>query len=345
VPAPAEPRDIRRRHRGATRLAVAAAVAALTLAACVGADPGGPATSPAPAATGAAADGCDTTNLPGWPRPGQVTTSGIIPVLASSERLVGESRLLFALVDDENRPIANEDLQVEIGFFDLCADPATPTEVLAPTFAWGITGLTGFYAVTPTFDRPGTWGAAVAVVDPATGEATGAKLQFTVAEDGTTPRVGEPAPAVRTPTLADVGGDVRRISTDPQPEPAFYETSLEEALAAGEPFLLGFVTPAFCTSAQCGPTIDVIKDAVAEAPIRVVIVEPYELAWDGVRLEPVLENEAFVPVEAADAYGIPTEPWLFLVDRDGNVAGSYEAVVGEQELVDAIRSVTASAGG
>ena len=311
------------------------------MAGCAAGSSGGPPGLPtAPAATGAVSGECDTTSLPGWPRPGQVTTSGIIPVLASSERLVGESRLLFALVDDQNRPIANEDLEVEIGFFDLCADPATPTQVLAPAFSWGITGLTGFYAVTPTFPRPGTWGAAVAVVDPATGEATGAKLQFTVAEDGTTPRVGEPAPAVKTPTLADVGGEVRRISTDPQPEPSFYETSLDEALAAGEPFLLGFVTPAFCTSAQCGPTIDVVKDAVAEAPIRVVVVEPYELAWDGVRLEPVLENDGLVPVEAADAYGIPTEPWLFLVDGDGNIAASYEAVVGKQELVDAIRSLT-----
>ena len=317
-------------------------LAALAVAGCVAADPGGTQATPTPptAPAGSPAGECDTTALPDWPRPGQITTSGIIPVLASSERLVGESRLLFALVDDQNRPIANEDLQVEIGFFDLCADPANPTQVLAPTFAWGITGLTGFYAVSPTFDHPGTWGAAVAVVDPATGDATGAKLQFTVAEDGSTPSVGEPAPAVRTPTLADVDDQVRRISTDPQPEPSFYEMSLDDALAAGDPFLLGFVTPAFCTSAQCGPTIDVIKDAVAEAPIRVVVVEPYELAWDGVRLEPVLENDAFVPVEAADAYGIPTEPWLFLVDGDGRIAASYEAVVGQQELVDAIRTLT-----
>ena len=315
-------------------------LAVLALAGCAAATPGSPPPSTDPAQPGSTAAECDTTALPGWPRPGQVTTSGIIPVLASSERLVGESRLLFALVDDQNRPIANEDLQVEIGFFDLCADPATPTQVLAPTFAWGITGMTGFYAVTPVFDKPGTWGAAVAVVDPATGEATGAKLQFTVADEGSTPRVGDPAPSVRTPTLADVGGEVRRISTDPQPEPSFYETSLDEALAAGEPFLLGFITPAFCTSAQCGPTIDVIKDAVAEAPIRTVVVEPYELTWDGVRLQPVLDNEAFVPVEAADAYGIPTEPWLFLVDGEGRVAASYEAVVGQQELVDAIRSLT-----
>jgi hypothetical protein len=49
-------------------------------------------------------------------------------------------------------------------------------------------------------------------------------------------------------------------------------------------------------------------------------------------------------VEAANVYGIPTEPWLFTIDRDGLITGSFEAVVGEQELVDAIRAVTASPG-
>ncbi|NTU81180.1 MAG: multidrug effflux MFS transporter, partial [Chloroflexales bacterium] len=41
-----------------------------------------------------------------------------------------------------------------------------------------------FYVTTPTLAQPGPWGAAVAVRDPATGVATGAKLQFTVSEGG-----------------------------------------------------------------------------------------------------------------------------------------------------------------
>ncbi len=86
------------------------------------------------APAGTAQAGCDTGVFPGWPMPGQITTSGIIPVLASSEKLVGQGRLLFALVDDQNRPIADETLEVEMGFFDLCADPATATEVLTPAF-------------------------------------------------------------------------------------------------------------------------------------------------------------------------------------------------------------------
>jgi hypothetical protein len=304
----------------------------LAVVACTPA--GGPPRAPGAGPSGAAAGSpvaCGANGFAGWPKPGQITTSGIIPVLASSEKVAGKSRLLFVLVDELNRPIANENLEVEIGFFDLCADPAAPTEILAPTFAWGIAGERAFYVVTPEFARPGPWGAAVAVRDPATGATTGAKLQFTVSESGFGPRIGDAAPSLKTPTLADVGGDVRRVSTDPQPDPAFYETSLDDALAAREPFLLAFVTPAFCKSAQCGPTIDVVKAAVKSAPIRVVAVEPYQLVYQDGRLKPVLED---------GNYGIPTEPWLFVVGADGTIASSFEAVVGQEELAGAIRAVT-----
>ncbi len=54
----------------------------------------------------------------------------------------------------------------------------------------------------------------------------------------------------------------------------------------------------------------------------------------------MLEDGSFVPVEAANVYGIPTEPWLFVVGADGVITSSFEAVVGDQELVDAIRAVT-----
>jgi len=330
---------------GRARALAAALAVATALAACTSAGEPAWTAAPTPAATSAGASAgpasaCDDGTFPGWPKPGQVTTSGIIPVLASSEKLVGPSRLLFALVDDQNRPIADDTLEIEIGFFDLCADPATPTEIVTPGFEWGVAGQRAFYVTTPTLTQPGPWGAAVAVRDPATGVTTGAKLQFTVSEGGFGPRVGDPAPPVKTLTLADVGGDVRRISTDPTPEPSFYETSLDDALAAKEPFLLAFITPAFCKSAQCGPTIDVVKQAVEAAPIRVVAVEPYQLVYKDGRLQPVLQDGNFVPVEAAIVYGIPTEPWLFVVGADGMIAGSFEAVVGDQELADAIRAVT-----
>jgi hypothetical protein len=317
-------------------LAVAAIVAGCGATAAPPTTPG-----PTRAATpSGSASACESGMFPGWPMPGQVTTSGILPLLASSEKLVGQSRLLFVLADNANRPIADETLEVEIAFFDLCADPAAATETVTPGFTWGIVGQHAFYVATPELTQPGPWGAAVTVRDPATGATTGAKLQFSVSAGGFGPRVGDTAPAVATLTLADREGDVRRISTDPTPEPAFYETSLDDALAAKEPFLLAFATPGFCKSAQCGPTLDVVKAAVKAAPIRVVAVEPYELVYGDGRLQPVYQDGNFVPVEAANVYGIPTEPWIFVVGADGTIASSFEAVVGEQELAEAIRAVS-----
>ncbi len=312
---------------------------AVVASACSGGSVGPPssaASSVAPAGSDAAA--CDTSNLPGWPKPGQVTTSGVIPVLASSQRVAGASRLIFALIDDQNRPLGGPDVHLSVAFYDLCADAATPTQTVESLFAWGIEGQRGFYIANVTLGRAGTWGAAATMTD-ANGKQATARLQFDVADRGTTPALGDPAPSVKTPVLSDVGGDVRRISSDPNPNPAFYQVSVDQALARKTPFVLAFATPAFCKSAECGPTLDRIKQVVAQNPILVINVEPYELTYANGRLQPVLQNGSFVPVAATNSYGIPTEPWIFVIDASGKIAASFEAVVASDELAAAIRKV------
>ena len=70
----------------------------------------------------------------------------------------------------------------------------------------------------------------------------------------------------------------RSISTDAKPDPAFYQTSVADALAAHKPFLLVFATPKFCASAQCGPTLEQIKPIAAAHPeVTFINVEPYQL--------------------------------------------------------------------
>lgn len=320
------------------RFAIVGLLASALLAACAGKVNTQP--TPVTAAASPGAPGgttCDTDALPGWPKAGQVTTSGIIPVLASSQKVVGKSRLVFSLIDQANKPVASPDIHLLMAFFDLCASPTTPTETLAPVFAWGIVGEHGFYIATPTLTSAGTWGVAISATD-ASGKQTGAKLQFSVAERGTTPAIGDPAPSTRTPTLADVGGDVKKISSDPNPDPALYGESVDQALAAREPFVLAFATPAFCKSAECGPTLDMVKTAVRINPIRAINVEPYQLTYASGRLQPILKNGDFVPVEATDVYGIPTEPWIFVIGASGKVVASFEAVVAPKELAAAIKA-------
>jgi len=264
-----------------------------------------PGTSAAPA-SGAPASACDTSNLPDWPKPGQITTTGQVPVIASSQLAVGRSRFLFTVIDDQNRPIAAPDLRADLAIYDLCADPATPTQTLTAPFTWGIEGLRGYYVAYPSFIHAGTWGTAIVFTGPG-GSQGGGKLQ-------------------------------RRISSDTNPNPDFYRASVDAALAAGEPFVLVFATPSFCVSSQCGPTLQLIKDVAATGPkITVINVEPYQVQFDGTRLRPVLDTNGNIqPVAAAEAYGLPTEPWVFVVDRGGRVVASFEAVVSRSELTTAI---------
>ena len=135
----------------------------------------------------------------------------------------------------------------------------------------------GLYILDADLPEAGTWGAEIHTQAPGGPEET-IRATFEVLDSSSLVQVGDPAPATETPTLADVGGDVAKISTDATPEPAFYETSVADALAAGKPFILVFATPKFCTSAQCGPTLDRIKPIAAAHPeVTFINVEPYQL--------------------------------------------------------------------
>src|SRR6266567_5447579 len=77
---------------------------------------GGSAGSPGPA------------SYPGWP-PG--TSYELIPIPASTEIVVGQNRFLLGLIDQENRSVVAAGLPVQMRFYDLAVDPATPASTAA----------------------------------------------------------------------------------------------------------------------------------------------------------------------------------------------------------------------
>lgn len=330
-------------ERRSTPFAAVALASVVALGACTsGASTGSPgtktgATSNAPAASMAVSSGAAGTQVDGWPMPGTATTTSFIPVPASAENVVGRDRFLLTLVDRENRPLASPDRKVTLRFFDLARDAAKPTQTVSTDFVWAIEGERGFYVGYADFPAAGEWGVEVEVAQ-AGGMPETARFRFDVQEKGTTVAVGQPAPSVETKTLADVGGDVKLISTDPKPDPSLYATSVSDALARHEPFVLVFATPAFCQSRVCGPTLEIVKKVKTTEPgVTFINVEPYELAPKDGSLQPVIDgNGQLTPVPAVNAYGLLVEPWIFVVGRDGIIRASFEAVVSEEELRAAI---------
>ncbi len=253
----------------------------------------------------------------------------------------GATRLMFSFLDANNVPVAAPDRTVEVALYDLGADPDTAVITGPATFIWAIEPTTGVYVIDADFPTSGAWGAEFrTAVGDAAPEAI--RMTFEVQPTSAVIAVGDRAPASDTPTLDDVGGDVAKISTDDSPVPAFYETSVADALAAKEPFVLVFATPKFCASAQCGPTLDRLKPIAASHPdVTVINVEPYQLEETDGGLQPVMSGDPpqLTPATATTEWRLVAEPWVFVVDKDGIVRSSFMLIFSDEELEAAIAAV------
>lgn len=69
---------------------------------------------------------------------------------------------------------------------------------------------------------------------------------------------GKPVPSLKTKTLADVGGDMSKLTSYRYPDPRMYEFSVDEALKQGKPMVLEFATPGHCT--QCDKQLQLMKE-------------------------------------------------------------------------------------
>ena len=337
------------RARRARLILLSATLAVLTVACGGSATPstGSPAPTMSPTTAspgtspGAGVGTCPTaaapSEVPGW----QVASGdpSVFPTLISSQQVCGKNRFLFGFIDRQNQPAATPDRTASVAFYNLARDPNAPVATVTARFQWLLEGRTGIYVADVEYLEAGEWGAEfVTAVGSGTPEVIRARFQ--VHGQGTAPGIGDPVPSEKTPTLADVDGDVTKISSDTTPDPRLYEVSLDQALAERRPIVIAFATPAFCKSQTCGPMLDVVKAVAKDEPdVAFINVEPYLLEFTDGRLQPVLDaNNQLRPAPVTLAFGIPSEPWVFVVDRTGLVTGSFEATVGTDELEAAIAS-------
>lgn len=327
-------------------LAFAAALVSVALAgaACNGsASPS--ATSPAGSPGASTTAACQTApsvpdDLAGWGAP--ATAPAITPIIIANpgELVCGKNRILFTFIDTSGTPLGAPDRPAKVAFYDLARDPNTPIATLDGTFVWAIENERGDYIVNQAFSEAGRYGAEFTFAATG-GSATPIRLTFDVQPSSPVVKVGDPAPASKTPTLADVGGDVTHISTDATPDPAFYQTSVDQALAAHKPFVLIFATPKFCVSAQCGPTLDRIKPYVTKYPnVTFINVEPYKLKLvDGDLQADTDASGGLQNAPATDQWGLLGEPNVFVVNKDGIVTANFELIFSDAELTTALDAI------
>ena len=95
-----------------------------------------------------------------------------------------------------------------------------------------------------------------------------------------------------------------------------------------KPIVLVFATPRLCQSRVCGPVVDVAEQLKAEYGDQAEFIH-MEIFRDNDL------NKGFRPQVAA--WRLPTEPWVFTIDKEGKVAARLEGAYSARELDDAIQ--------
>lgn len=191
-----------------------------------------------------------------------------------------------------------------------------------------------FEARDVTFDRAGIWYVEVTAELPE-GSQT-AQALVPVDSEPRLPAPGQDALATENLVLLDDGTasddaplgalDSRAVTTQEIPDPELHEWTIARALAAGRPMLVVFATPVYCVSQFCGPIIEVVEGIAASDDSDAVFIH-VEIWRD-------FEQQAINRAAADWLYRNDnlTEPWLYLIGRDGKIIDRWTPLFDEEEV-------------
>ena len=277
------------------------------------------------------------------PLPGVMDYSAIV---AASEFVAGEDRFPFGLVSGDGSLLENARVQVRFYYLKQDTDELRGEAQARFLEIEGVTPhqhpggevhehleLRSVYVTRGVeFDTPGFWRAEF-LTRTATGQQVSVgSAAFEVKNESTAPYIGELVPPSRNLTLADVDS-IEEIETRSPPD-NMHELSVAQALEQGKPFVVVFATPMFCATRMCGPVTDIaaaLHNRYREQ-VNFIHIEPWDLN--------IARGEGkLVPTDISLEWNLPTEPWVFVVDRSGRVAARFEGLVATDELEGALSAV------
>lgn len=246
-------------------------------------------------------------------------------ILTSADFAVGEPRVSFAVFDGE--AAASGVTGIRLSAVELGEDLSATD--MAPSWSGEATGYTDYevpyWVFYPQLERPGYWGM-IAEIDRADGSTTRADFVVQVQPESKSPAVGEAAPASANRTLA-TEPDITLLSSAADPDPAFHQLTVADALTTGRPTVVGFLTPAFCQTKWCAPVLDSLKAARAATgeDVNYIHIEVYD------------DFQKLTVVDEMAEWGLDTEPWVFVLDGAGNVVARFSGPLSPAELLASLQ--------
>ncbi len=277
---------------------------------------------------------CDADSKDDVSGPTSLVETGVVQIaLASTDLSVGPNRLAFGLIDVQTGPIRDADVLISTFFLGNDRQEGPIQTERAVWRSWPV-GQAGVYTANFDFSRQGPWGVVAEFVDSAGTDRT-VSAGLDVSQESSTPGIGVIPPKSMTKLARDFN-NLWVMTSDPDPDPELYVMTVAQGLEAGKPLLVTFSTPAYCQSATCGPQLDVVKELKNAYRDRAnfIHVEVYD---NPTEIEGDLANARVV--QAMIDWGLPTEPWTFIMDADGSIAAKFEAFTTREELEEGLTSV------
>ena len=256
--------------------------------------------------------------------------------LASSVFTPGSNRVAFGVIDDQGQFVYGK---TAVYVATTPSAPAqgpfvAPADVLVtqPPYrskqaATEQDPFAAIYAAQVPFRKPGAY--SVLVATTVHGKLVAAPTQVNVSSHAADPipEVGEKPPRVQTDTLASAKGDVAKIDTRQPPDDMHGDSFA--AVVGKKPVALLFATPQLCQSRVCGPVVDIAAQMKAT----------YGKQVDFIHQEVYVDNNPKKGIRPPlRAFHLRSEPWLFVVGRDGRITARLEGSVGVKAFEQALKT-------
>lgn len=312
-----------------------ALAAALLIAGCGGGSDNGPESKPAPSASL-------------FPQPNgqplikflQGSATPVQRVVAPAGEVFrpGENRFAFGLFNVDRSQITDAQAAIYVapgkdgsgpasGPFPARIDTlATEAAFHSKTTADDPQAALAAYVSQVKFAKPGPYTVAAVFRQ---GDKLDAVLAPGVVEVGkfNVPAVGDKAPGAVTDTKDSVG-DPKLLDTRIPPD-TMHDVDYADVLGR-KPVVLLFASPALCVSRTCGPVADVTEQVKQQFGGRVAFIHQ----------EPYVDNQiqkGFRP--PVEAFRVPDEPWVFVIDKNGVIRSEIEGPFGVDELTRDVQQV------
>ena len=116
--------------------------------------------------------------------------------------------------------------------------------------------------------------------------------------------------------------DTRRPTSD------MHEKSFADVVGT-KPVALLFATPQLCQSRVCGPVVDIALQLKARYGDRIQFIH------QEVYVDNDVKKGLRLPLKA---FHLPTEPWLFVVGKDGRITARLEGSFGQRAFEQALNT-------